>query len=771
MDHELRFDRRVRSELVADLVDGWLAPLVDLRNRAPTLYDLQFRRASGRDWISLYVGLSTVVSVDASRHGYRIRSHPTYRAHGFETSWGQWQSAAGLAAAWAGIERYIERVVGDSKALARLMKREGQVHPLMCSGHHTDYRVIQREAAISFPNVAARSEVVGRLTAKVHAMVTAAGRTDDWWPGVRDHGVLPGLGTKVDLIAVDDGGRLLVIEAKPPDAIEGIAWAPAQVQVYAALFAMLAERDGFDAVLNEMLAQRVEVGLTNPGAPVAHPVTVVPVVAIGAGPGSPMTLTRLGEVAAALDVGARFEVWLLDADGGVKTRWRPAVEPVPTDTVGAATRVGINAFVASARAGAEAWKLSTATLPAAARRPGPYRGLDRTFCLPLAFADHNLLPDSRNVSIERFADARIPWHLGVAGGPTNHLVSSQVQCANALGPFVDDPDALRRMFRTVLPIGEVLPFGADTVSAHDQTDHVVFEWTGLEDYLGEHPGRSATRGAHNTSADAAIRYRTPAGGIEVALIEWKYTEEYLGSALHGGETKTAVRRELYRPLFADLDGPLRTDLIPYEDLFVEPFYQLMRLQMLAWAMEQAHELGAEIVRLLVVAPSANVALGQSFNRPSQRSLGEGFGALSFARPETVFHAWRAMQRRPDRFTFLDSSFLVAPDSPVSEEFKARYGHIAVDNPISIATHDRLPADQVRQSAERALMVLRRVADDGGVITQLLSRLKSSVDRVDPVLLGEVTARMEELTELARRVRAEEICAALDQMAPAEPDRP
>jgi transcription termination factor Rho len=69
------------------------------------------------------------------------------------------------------------------------------------------------------------------------------------------------------------------------------------------------------------------------------------------------------------------------------------------------------------------------------------------------------------------------------------------------------------------------------------------------------------------------------------------------------------------------------------------------------------------------------------------------------------------------------------------------------------------------------MILRRVAGDGGVLTQLLSSLTSSIDLVDPVLLGEVTARMEELTELARRVRAEEICAALDEMAPAEPDRP
>jgi Restriction Endonuclease associating with ARP len=38
--------------------------------------------------------------------------------------------------------------------------------------------------------------------------------------------------------------------------------------------------------------------------------------------------------------------------------------------------------------------------------------------------------------------------------------------------------------------------------------------------------RKPTRGCQATSADAAIRYRTPSGNIEVALIEWKYAEQY-----------------------------------------------------------------------------------------------------------------------------------------------------------------------------------------------------------------------------------------------------
>lgn len=54
----------------------------------------------------------------------------------------------------------------------------------------------------------------------------------------------------------------MLTEAKPPDELDGITWAPAQVQLYAALFGALARQDGFTRVLNEVLAQRVEVGLT-----------------------------------------------------------------------------------------------------------------------------------------------------------------------------------------------------------------------------------------------------------------------------------------------------------------------------------------------------------------------------------------------------------------------------------------------------------------------------------------------------------------------------
>ena len=197
-------------------------------------------------------------------------------------------------------------------------------------------------------------------------------------------------------------------------------------------------------------------------------------------------------------------------------------------------------FKLTARHDAIRWKATTGTLPAEARVPGSYRNYDALpFCLPRNFHELNLLPEAREVALQRFREAGIPWHDGFEAGPSNHLLDSQLQCANALAPFVRNPAALAAIFGKVLPIDEVLPFSADGGAAHlssfDTTDSVVFEWQGLENHLNEWVG-TPTRGSKATSADAAIRYRSTDGSIELALIEWKYTESYptgdLGNVVH-----------------------------------------------------------------------------------------------------------------------------------------------------------------------------------------------------------------------------------------------
>jgi hypothetical protein len=307
-----------------------------------------------------------------------------------------------------------------------------------------------------------------------------------------------------------------------------------------------------------------------------------------------------------------------------------------------------------ARASATKWKLDSPSIPDEAHRPAGYRGRGSyPFCLPLEFADHNLLPHLRTRAIALFAELQIPWHGGVGGGPTNHLLSSQVQCANALTPMVDDPALILAAFGAVLPIVEVLPV--------EPGRWLTFEFIGEVDHFNEasRTGRRV-RGANCTSFDAAFRYRTPAGDIELALVEWKYVETYLGHELSAD--RRGVREPRYSTAWTHTAVPIRTDLLPYADIFVEPFYQLVRQQLLAAELERRHELDAEVVRVVHVTPAGNQEYQASLNRDSHRALGS-----------TVYNAWRRVLRQPDRWLALDSRVFCDP-SITSPEYVARYDH-------------------------------------------------------------------------------------------------
>src|SRR5690606_10647923 len=106
-------------------------------------------------------------------------------------------------------------------------------------------------------------------------------------------------------------------------------------------------------------------------------------------------------------------------------------------------------FVRTQRSRATDWKGQTLTLTDEGRADGSYRGKSRDFCLTETARSSNLLPEARDVALQRFTAARIPWHDGSGGLPSNHLLSSQVQCVNALAPFVAEPDRLAEMFRDV----------------------------------------------------------------------------------------------------------------------------------------------------------------------------------------------------------------------------------------------------------------------------------------------------------------------------------
>lgn len=309
---------------------------------------------------------------------------------------------------------------------------------------------------------------------------------------------------------------------------------------------------------------------------------------------------------------------------------------------------------------AMAWKQRTGTLPDEARVPGHYsrRGkLDGPYpvCLPIEYATHNLLPEVRAGALALFAELDIPWHDSVGGGPSNHLRDSQVQCVNALFSMVADPDRIKRAFGGVVDIAEILQI--------EDGRYLTFEYIGATDYFGEgfRHGKEVgrRRGTNCTSVDAAFLFKTSAGVTELALVEWKFTESYL-TAQDRDAASDAVRIGRYAEELSSPASPVRSDVLSIELLLDEPFYQLMRQQLLAHQLEKAHAHDAAVVRVLHVLAPDNAGYQASLVRDEHRAIGA-----------TVDEVWAKLLRASDRFVHVDPAVFLDPQISC-EEYADRY---------------------------------------------------------------------------------------------------
>lgn len=376
---------------------------------------------------------------------------------------------------------------------------------------------------------------------------------------------------------------------------------------------------------------------------------------VGSGPDGGLALSRYSRsVAEAL---ARDVPWsFASVTDWFESEPRAQVEPAQTVPAGwsNAGRATGNDYVDAARAAAEKWKVTSPTIAPDARRPGHYRATPGSavygFCLPREHAGLNLLPEVRDLVRAHFREHSISWHASVDGGPTTHLLSSQVQCVNALGQMIRDPARIEAAFGDRLEIGSI-----------DRIDegYMTFEWVPGKDYLGESKKGSLRRGAGNTSMDAAFRFTTRTGTSALALVEWKFTESYTRTR-RANAASDETRRGRYEQLVNDPSGPINPNVLPFEDLLDEPFYQLVRQQLLAGAIEADPTEPVAEVHIVHVVPRANRAYEASLVRDSHRAQGDD-----------VSDVWAKLNKRRERYHRLDSAVFLDP-AITSPEYVARY---------------------------------------------------------------------------------------------------
>jgi hypothetical protein len=315
----------------------------------------------------------------------------------------------------------------------------------------------------------------------------------------------------------------------------------------------------------------------------------------------------------------------------------------------------------------EAQRLSQADhLTAVCSEPG-YKG--SAYRLAPNLRQLNLAPSIREEALAYFDEKDITWHIHA-----NHGLSSQVCCLNFLMPLATRPDELSRVIATALGIEPPKMLKIED-GPNGEEWFIGFEWIGEKDYLNESRASSArTRGANCTSSDAVVRFQE-GNRTETLLIEWKYTETY-GSPIPNkiregaAHTPNKVRADRYCGLIFEPNGPIRNDLeLKLEDFFWEPFYQLLRQQMLAYQMEKAREAKTDRVRVLHIAPAGNRRLhavtskalsrfgvdafavfAQTLVDPSAfvgRTIEQVFGPILAEMPEDPWAAYLS-----DRYTFL-----------------------------------------------------------------------------------------------------------------------
>lgn len=314
-------------------------------------------------------------------------------------------------------------------------------------------------------------------------------------------------------------------------------------------------------------------------------------------------------------------------------------------------------------------------------KEGTYHRHSYPFCLADDCSSENLWEGLRKDALDYFDACEINWHAGFRRPesgpaakrfPSGHLCDSQSFCVNVWWPFTRAPERLAAVLRGLgYPVAEVLPIISDSRQLY-----VAFEWIGEHNYLGEgrggkpRPDEKRARGALCTSADAMVRFRRHDGQVQIILVEWKYTEFYAPKDIRFSESGTD-RLNIYAPHLNRSDSPFARSPVPQEALFFDPFYQLLRLQLLAAAMERANEMSADIVSVLHLVPHVNRELLEGITSPKLKYL-----------DSNIHDVWRRIvgdTRFVARHVDQDVLPLVvreAPDSSWAEWLQRRYAGMA-----------------------------------------------------------------------------------------------
>lgn len=258
---------------------------------------------------------------------------------------------------------------------------------------------------------------------------------------------------------------------------------------------------------------------------------------------------------------------------------------------------------------------------------GVFMGKQRDFVLN--DPSLNLWEGIREDAQHYFKVNGIPWWKGDDESPTGHLLSSQVACINHLYFLRQRQDLATAVLKGI----------DENISEAEIVDNgfVEFEFIGSKKFLSE---KTWTRGANCTSVDAVMIGRHFKGSRVMFFVEWKYTEHY------SNENKYIKERyEIYDPLIKSLDSPFKE--VNAEDLYFEPFYQMMRQTLLAWKTIENKDYNCDDYYHIHVIPSENKDLLEKITSPNLTGT-------------TISEAWKSILKAPGKYITISPKDFISP---------------------------------------------------------------------------------------------------------------
>jgi hypothetical protein len=231
--------------------------------------DFLVGRNKQKEWISVYRGLSRILTILPSREAGKIKvdAADAYKSIGVEIYGDKKPSDLKKYM----LEDLVETVKADTKKFSRYYdnKKEGYYQNILSrtygiSGNpDNEFVIIDKEAVIGYKDEDEKQKEYPNFFKRYEKPLKALSKNPQRYGR---NLIKKRFGNEVDFLALDKDDNLLIIEYKHGTNASGIYLSPIQIGLYYDLYNKLycEEKDGFCKAIFSMLEQKQKIGLIHP---------------------------------------------------------------------------------------------------------------------------------------------------------------------------------------------------------------------------------------------------------------------------------------------------------------------------------------------------------------------------------------------------------------------------------------------------------------------------------------------------------------------------